>query len=140
MTNNIINVEHLHWVASNKRSKLCHHLWQTTEELKKKMTTFPTTLPRMHIKCTQQGHNKWVLVFFLNELFRMSSWHQYKYTWTLRRKKNQSLSHHGHRTTKKPVESNNFSDHKSPIVTLTYPTGGFWSIFFTKLSGYLNDT
>ena len=56
------------------------------------------------------------------------------------RKKNQSLSHHGHHTTKKPVESNNFSDHKSPIVTLTYPKGGFWSIFFTKLSGYLSDT
>ena len=50
--------------------------------------------------------------------------------------KNQSLSHHGHHTSGKTSKIQQFLLPKNPTATLTYPTIGFWSIFFTKLSGY----
>jgi hypothetical protein len=44
--------------------------------------------------------------------------------------KNQSLSHHGHHTRRKTSKIQQLFPPKNPTATLTYPTGGFWSIFF----------
>ncbi len=50
------------------------------------------------------------------------------------------LSQHKRHTTIKPGKIQKLFRPKIPNKSLTHPTGEFWSIFFTKLSGYLNHT
>ena len=52
----------------------------------------------------------------------------------------QYLSQHKRHTTIKPGKIQELFRPKIPNKSLTHPTGGFWSIFFYKLSRYLNHT
>ncbi len=136
MTDNIINVEHLHWVASNKRSKLCHHSWQTIENTKK-WQLFQPPYPECTLNACNGDTRSDFWSFFLMKFLGCHndisiSTHEH-----LKRKRINHWVTTDIILLKKPVESNNFSEQKSPSVTLTYPKGGFWTIFLPNVQDIL---
>jgi hypothetical protein len=132
----IINVAHLHWLATKKRSRLCHHIWKTIEELAKKQELFQPPYP----ECTLNVHNGYTTSEFRSFIFMK----------LLGCDNNANICRPGHSEGKinhwvtsdiilleNPVKSKNFSNHKSPPLLWRIQQVGSGHLFLLNFQDFI---